>query len=178
MDEAIRILITGGTFDKEYNELTGALFFKESHVAQMLQLGRSRVTVNVRTLMMVDSCDMSDADRETIALNCRQADETRIVITHGTDTMVESAALLARRVKGKTVVLTGAMVPYKFGSSDGLFNLGSALAFVQTLRAGVFVVMNGRCFNWDNVHKNRRTGEFEENTALAAPSPQRSGRRR
>lgn len=158
----IRIFVTGGTFDKEYNELTGELFFKDSHLNEMLKLGRSRVPVEIRTLMMIDSLQMTDVDRELIARNCEQVNENRVVITHGTDTMVETAKLLAQRITNKTIVLTGAMIPYKFGSSDGLFNLGSALAFVQTLPAGVYVVMNGRCFHWNNVRKNKQTGEFEE----------------
>lgn len=158
----IRIFITGGTFDKEYDELTGKLFFKDSHVAEMLRMGRSRVNVDTRTLMMIDSLDMQASDREAVASSCAAAVEERIVITHGTDTMVETATALARSVKGKTIVLTGAMIPYKFGSSDGLFNLGAALAFVQTLPHGVYVAMNGRHFSWDNVRKNKKTGEFEE----------------
>lgn len=158
----IRIFVTGGTFDKEYNELTGELFFKESHVRHNLILGRCRLAVDVRTLMMLDSREMTDEDRETIARNCVKAKEERILITHGTDTMVETARAVAGRVKDKTVVLTGAMIPYTFGSSDGLFNLGSALAFVQTLPHGVYLVMNGRYFHWNNVHKNKKTGEFEE----------------
>jgi L-asparaginase len=159
---AIRIFITGGTFDKEYNELNGSLFFKDTHLPEMLALGRSRVPVDVRTLMMIDSLDMTDADRETIALNCLKTPEDKIVITHGTDTMVETARVLAEKVRGKTIVLVGAMIPYKFGSSDGLFNLGSALAFVQTLPPGVYITMNGRYFNWDNVRKNKSVGEFEK----------------
>ena len=159
---AIKIFVTGGTFDKEYNELNGELFFKDSHLPEMLRLGRSRVEVNVRTLMMVDSVDMADIDRETIVQNCIKADENKIIITHGTDTMVETAKVLAENITDKTIVLTGAIVPYKFGSSDGLFNLGSAIAFVQTLPAGVYIAMNGRCFTWDNVRKNKMTGEFEE----------------
>jgi len=158
----IRIFVTGGTFDKEYNELTGELFFKDSHLNEMLKLGRSRVRVEIRTLMMIDSLQMTDVDRELIARNCEQAQENHVVITHGTDTMVETAKVLAQRISNKTIVLTGAMIPYKFGSSDGLFNLGSALAFVQTLPAGVYVAMNGRYFNWNNVRKNKQTGEFEE----------------
>jgi L-asparaginase len=158
----IRIFVTGGTFDKEYNELTGDLFFKETHVRHTLILGRCRVAVDVRTLMMVDSIEMTDEDRETIARNCAKAKEERIVITHGTDTMVDTARVIADRVKDKTIVITGAMVPYTFGSSDGLFNLGSALAFVQTLPHGVYLVMNGRYFHWHNVRKNKKTGEFEE----------------
>jgi L-asparaginase len=160
--EAIRIFITGGTFDKAYNELTGELFFKDSHLPEMLKLGRCNLDVQVRTLMMIDSLHMTDDDRQIILQQCRSAPENRIVITHGTDTMVETAGVLARRVTDKTIVLTGAMIPYKFGSSDGLFNLGSALAFTQTLPPGVYVAMNGRCFAWNRVRKNRKTGMFEE----------------
>ena len=159
---SIRIFITGGTFDKEYNELNGQLFFKDSHLPEMLELGRNLVPVEVRTLMMVDSLEMSDDDRDLIAEHCAKSPERQIIITHGTDTMAETARLIAGRVQGKTIVLTGAMVPYKFGSSDGLFNLGSAMAFVQTLPPGVYVAMNGRYFTADNVRKNRETGEFEE----------------
>ena len=161
---SIRIFVTGGTFDKEYNELTGALSFKDTHLPEMLRLGRNRVDVSVRTLMMIDSLEMTDADRDVIVVQCRQAPETRIVITHGTDTMVETAAALARALQpaaGKTIVLTGAMIPYAFGSSDGLFNLGSALSFVQVLGPGVYLAMNGRCFEWDRVRKNKETGSFE-----------------
>jgi L-asparaginase len=158
----IRILITGGTFDKEYNELTGELFFKDTHLSEMLKLGRCRVTVDVRTLMMIDSLDMTEEDRVLIADHCNKSNEGKIIITHGTDTMADTARFLAARVTGKTVVLTGAMIPYKFGSSDGLFNLGSAMAFVQSLTPGIYVAMNGKCFNWDNVRKNKKTGEFEE----------------
>jgi L-asparaginase len=160
----IRIFVTGGTFDKEYNELTGTLFFKDTHLPEMLRLGRSQVAVTVRTLMMVDSLDMTDADRALIVEQCRKAAEPQIVITHGTDTIVETAralAIAAPPVSGKTIVLTGAMVPYAFGSSDGLFNLGSALSFVQTLAPGVYVAMNGRYFKWDAVRKNRDSGVFE-----------------
>ena len=158
----IRIFVTGGTFDKEYNELDGSLFFKDTHLPEMLALGRSRVPVDTRTLMMIDSLDMTDADRETIASNVFKTDEDKIIITHGTDTMVETAQVLAKKVKGKTIILVGAMIPYKFGSSDGLFNLGAAFAFVQTLPAGVYIAMNGRYFKWDNVRKNKKAGEFEE----------------
>jgi L-asparaginase len=157
----VRIFVTGGTFDKEYDELHGRLFFKDTHVGEMLQLGRSRVDVSVRTLMMIDSLEMTDADRELIAANCRQCDEPRIVITHGTDTMVETARVIAAGVDGKTVVLTGAMIPYAFGSSDGLFNLGSALSFAQVLPPGVYLAMNGQHFEWNRVRKNRETGVFE-----------------
>ncbi|HMU46804.1 MAG TPA: asparaginase domain-containing protein, partial [Chitinophagaceae bacterium] len=159
---AIRIFITGGTFDKEYNEITGQLFFKDTHMQELLEKGRSKVRVEIRTLMMIDSMEMTNEDRELIAYQCNNCDENQIVITHGTDTMAETAALLAEKVKNKTVILTGAMIPIKFGSSDGLFNLGSALAFAQTLSPGVYVAMNGRYFTWDNVRKNKQTGVFEE----------------
>ncbi|CAN5433983.1 asparaginase domain-containing protein [soil metagenome] len=159
---SIRILVTGGTFDKEYNERTGELFFKDTHLAEMLERGRSRVPVSIRTVMMIDSLEMTDADRTLIAQNCVQAEEDRIVITHGTDTMTDTAAVIARTVSDKTVVLTGAMIPWAFGSSDGLFNLGSALSFVQALPAGVFIAMNGKCFPWDRCRKNRERGVFEE----------------
>ena len=158
----IRILVTGGTFDKDYNERTGQLYFKDTHLAEMLQLGRSRVEVTIRTVMMIDSLEMTEADRALIVQNCIQSEEDRIVITHGTDTMTETAAAVAREVSGKIVVLTGAMVPYAFGSSDGLFNLGSALSFVQVLPPGVYIAMNGKCFPWNRVRKNRERGEFEE----------------
>lgn len=160
----IQIFVTGGTFDKEYNYITGKLFFKDSHIKTMLERGRCSLDLDVKTLMMIDSEDMTDADREIIVHNCRRVTSTNVVITHGTDTMTETAAFLARaNIQGKTIVLTGAMIPYAFGtSSDGFFNLGSALAFVQALPAGVYVVMNGRCYNWDRVQKNRKTGYFEE----------------
>lgn len=159
---SIRIFVTGGTFDKEYNEINGQLFFKETHLPEMIT--RSRVTpeVEVTTLMMIDSLDMKSGDRELIVNQCNAAKENKIIITHGTDTMAVTASVLAGKVEGKTIVLTGAMIPYKFGSSDGFFNLGCALAFVQTLPAGVYVSMNGRYFTWDNVRKNRETGIFEE----------------
>jgi L-asparaginase len=159
---SIRILVTGGTFDKDYNELTGQLYFKDTHIAEMLRLGRSRVPVTIRTVMMIDSLEMTDADRALIVQNCLQAEEDRLVITHGTDTMTETAAAIARGVTEKTIVLTGAMIPYAFGSSDGLFNLGSALSFAQVLPTGVYVAMNGKCFPWDRVRKNRERGEFED----------------
>jgi len=161
---AIRIFVTGGTFDKEYNELTGALAFKDTHLPEMLRLGRCRLDVSVRTLMMIDSLEMTDAHRAIIVEGCRQAAEPRILITHGTDTMIETAAALASALpaaSGKTIVLTGAMIPYAFGSSDGLFNLGSALSFAQVLPPGVYVAMNGRWFEWNKVRKNRETGTFE-----------------
>jgi L-asparaginase len=159
---AIRIFVTGGTFDKEYNELDGKLFFKDTHLPEMLRLGRSRINVDIRTLMLIDSLEMTEDDRRSILEHCAKAKESKIVITHGTDTMEQTAKVLGEAMRDKTIVLTGAMVPYKFGSSDGLFNLGSALAFVQALPPGVYIAMNGRYFTWDNVKKNRKTGEFEE----------------
>ena len=157
----IRIFITGGTFDKEYNELEGKLYFKDSHVQEMLTLGRCKLDVAIRTLMMVDSLEMTDADRQLVLQNCRAAAEERIVVTHGTDTMTDTARVLGEASLPKTIVLTGAMVPYAFGSSDGLFNLGSALSFAQVLPPGVFVAMNGQCFPWGQVRKNRDTATFE-----------------
>ena len=158
----IRILVTGGTFDKEYDELTGRLFFRDTHVREMLTLGRARLDLEIETPMMIDSLDMDEAGRAAIVARCRAAAERAIVVTHGTDTMVETAgALAAAGLTDKTIVLTGAMVPYAFGSSDGLFNLGSALSFVQVLAPGVYIAMNGRHFRWDQVRKNRETGVFE-----------------
>jgi len=157
----ICIFVTGGTFDKAYDEIQGKLSFGDTHLPEMLRLGRSHVEVSIRTLMMIDSLEMTDVDRALIVRNCQQCDASCIVITHGTDTMVETAAALARGVAGKTIVLTGAMIPYAFGSSDGLFNLGSALSLVQVLPPGVYVAMNGRHFEWNKVRKNRQTGVFE-----------------
>jgi L-asparaginase len=161
--DRIRILATGGTFDKEYNELTGELFFKSTHTGDMLALGRCLLEVEIETLMMIDSLQMTGVDRESILARCREVPESRIVITHGTDTMPETAAVLGAGLAStaKTVVLTGAMVPYQFGSSDGMFNLGTAMAFVQTLTPGVYVAMNGECFLWNSVRKNREKGIFE-----------------
>lgn len=160
--QPIRIFITGGTFDKEYNELNGQLFFKDTQMHDLLEMGRNKVPVVIRTLMMIDSLDMTAQDRELIVHQCIQCEENKIIITHGTDTMAVTAKVLAEHIKNKTVVLTGAMIPIKFGSSDGLFNMGCAMAFVQSLPPGVYVAMNGRYFTWDNVRKNRQTGIFEE----------------
>ena len=157
----IRIVVTGGTFDKTYDEINGRLSFGSTHLPEMLRLGRSRVETTIETLMMIDSLDMTDADRARIVDACARCPEDRIVVTHGTDTMVETARAVAHGVAGKTVVLTGAMVPYAFGSSDGLFNLGSALSFAEVLPPGVYIAMNGQHFAWDRVRKNRSTGVFE-----------------
>ncbi|HPF69892.1 MAG TPA: asparaginase domain-containing protein [Candidatus Krumholzibacteria bacterium] len=162
MSTMIRLFVTGGTFDKEYDERTGQLFFKDTHIREMLKLGRSLLDVEVRTLMMIDSLDMDDDDRQVILSQCRKCPHERIVVTHGTDTMEQTARLLGPEITDRTIVLTGAMIPYAFGSSDGLFNLGSALAFAQSLPHGVYIAMNGRCFTWDNVRKNRDAGVFEE----------------
>ena len=159
---AIKILITGGTFDKEYDELNGQLFFKDTHVNEILKLGRCNLSIQTRTLMMIDSLEMSDADRDIIINHCKQCDEDKIVITHGTDTMEHTARKIGEANLGKTIVITGAMIPYKFGSSDGLFNLGAALAFVQTLPTGVYVGMTGKYFPYNNVTKNKASGTFEE----------------
>jgi L-asparaginase len=162
MNQTVRIFITGGTFDKEYNERNGSLFFKDTHLRDMLTLGRNLAEVEVRTLMMVDSLEMDDEDRQVILSQCRKCPSELIVITHGTDTMEVTAKLLGENITDKTIILTGAMIPYAFGSSDGLFNLGSALAFAQSLPHGVYIAMNGRYFTWDNVRKNRDAGVFEE----------------
>ena len=159
---AIKIFITGGTFDKEYDEISGKLYFNDTHLPEILDLGRCGLDVSVRTLMMIDSLEMTDHDRELIVNACRKSEEQHIVITHGTDTMEVTARVLGQAIDDKTIVLTGAMVPYKFGSSDGLFNLGTALAFVQSLPSGVYVAMNGKYFTWDNVRKNKGKGAFEE----------------
>jgi L-asparaginase len=160
----IQVFVTGGTFDKEYNFITGKLFFKDSHLKKMFERGRCSLDIDVKTLMMIDSLEMTEDDREIIASNCRRTSSQQILITHGTDTMVKTAEYLHNKnIEGKTIVLTGAMIPYAFGnSSDGFFNLGSSLAFAQTLSAGVYVAMNGRYFDWDKVKKNLKTGYFEE----------------
>jgi len=158
----VRIFITGGTFDKEYNELNGQLFFKDTHMADLLKLGRCRIETIIEKLMLIDSLEMTDTDRDLMVARCRDCPETKIVITHGTDTMTDSAKILAAAINNKTIILTGAMIPIAFGSSDGLFNLGSALAYAQALQPGVYIAMNGRFFPFDNVRKNRATGVFEE----------------
>lgn len=159
---SIQVFITGGTFDKEYNEVNGSLFFKETHLSEMLDLGRSKLELSITTLMMKDSLDFVDSDRHLIAKACNDSLADKILITHGTDTMTITASYLAEQCPQKTIVLTGAMVPYKFGSSDGLFNLGSALAFVQVVSPGVYIAINGKIFEADKVKKNTDKGEFEK----------------
>ena len=159
----VQLYVTGGTFDKEYDYITGELYFKDTHLQDMFEKGRCTVNLDIKTLMMVDSLEMTDADREIIIHNCKSTKLNKVIITHGTDTIVETAKKIAEEdVSKKTIVLMGAMIPIAFGtSSDGFFNLGSALAFVQSLPPGVYIVMNGRCFTSDNVRKNRKTGYFE-----------------
>ena len=158
----IKIIVTGGTFDKEYNELTGELYFNKTHVSEMLKLGRSRIELKIVTLMMRDSLHMTEFDIKKILNECQNSVQDKILITHGTDKMAETARVLGEYIKDKTVVITGAIIPYAFGSSDGMFNLGSALAFVQTLPYGVYIAMNGRYFHYYNVNKNIQNGNFEE----------------
>lgn len=157
----IQIFITGGTFDKEYNELNGELYFRDTHLKQMLEQGRSQLDVNIRSLMMIDSLEMTEEDRSIILTHCQKSKSDRIVITHGTDTMVDTAHYLAEHIKDKTIILIGAMIPIVFGSSDGLFNMGAALAYVQTLKHGIYIAMNGQYFDFDNVRKNKAKGLFE-----------------
>lgn len=161
MNSSIQVFVTGGTFDKEYNELNGNLYFKDTHLHEMLHLGRSKLNLSIESLMMKDSLDFVDADRALIAAACNSTKSERILITHGTDTMTNTAVYLQSTCPNKTIVLTGAMIPYKFGSSDGLFNLGSALAFTQVLPAGIYIAMNGKYFEADKVRKNTEKGEFE-----------------
>ena len=158
----IKIFATGGTFDKEYNEITGELFFHKTHIYDLLKLGRSQLNVKIETLMMIDSLEMTNNNRELIVKKCKQEKTDKIIITHGTDTMVQTAKLIADNIKKKTILLTGAMIPIQFGSSDGLFNLGSALSFIQVINPGVYITMNGRYFNYNNVYKNKKLGIFEK----------------
>ncbi len=157
----LRIIITGGTFDKQYDELKGVLTFKDSHLPDIVKQVRLTEPVELEINQLVDSLEMGEAGRLSILEACRRAPEDRIVITHGTDRMVETARLLGPAGLGKTIVLTGAMVPYSVSGSDALFNLGAAVAASSLLPPGVFVVMNGRAFAWDNVRKNYDKGVFE-----------------
>ena len=162
MSQPIALFVTGGTFDKEYNELTGQLFFNTTHLPKMLERSRCKIPIEVHTLMMKDSLVLTPADRELILHEIKTNPASQVIVTHGTDTMVETAAYLAKAKLNKTIILTGAMIPYAFGSSsDGFFNLGIAVAFVQQRPQGVYVAMNGACFDWDNVRKNTAHGYFE-----------------
>jgi len=158
----IKLFATGGTFDKEFNEINGELFFKKTNLYELLELGRCKLDIKIETLMMIDSLKMGSVERNHIVEKCKKVNTHKIVITHGTDTIVETAKLLAESINNKTIILTGAMIPIKFGSSDGLFNLGSALSFVQILEPGIYITMNGRYFHWDNVKKNKKIGVFEK----------------
>ena len=160
----ILALVTGGTFDKEYNLITGELYFNETHLPEIFERGRCTLDITVNTLMMIDSLEMTDENRDLIISKCQQEDFNHILITHGTDTMCQTAERIVKseNLADKTIVLVGAMIPYKFGmSSDGFFNLGAALAFVQAMPAGVYIAMHGECFPWNDVWKNRATGYFE-----------------
>ncbi len=157
----LRILATGGTFDKHYDHLTGKLDFADSHLPAALARARITVGVELEQLPLLDSLDMVDADRARVLASCRAAPEKAIVIIHGTDTMRETAAVLGEAELDKAIVFTGAMIPYEIAQSDALFNLGFACGVAQTLAPGVYVAMNGQVFAWDNVQKNRTAGVFQ-----------------
>ena len=157
----LKILATGGTFDKIYNESDGNLIFKETHLNQMLKDSKCKLEVDVETVILIDSLYMESHHRQEILEKCKSFEEEQIVITHGTDTMVETANLLGEEIKDKIIVLTGSMIPYSFVKSDAHFNLGCAIAFAQTLPKGVYITMNGKIFNYNNVQKNKETLEFE-----------------
>jgi len=157
----LRLIATGGTFDKHYNELNGVLGFSESHMPEVIKRARLTVPVELQVLPLLDSLDMQDPDRQRVLEACQAAGEKAIVIVHGTDTMPQTAAVLGAANLGKTVVLTGAMIPYEIANSDALFNLGFACGVAQTLAPGVYVAMNGQVFAWNNVTKNRAAGVFE-----------------
>ena len=170
----IAVLVTGGTIDGAYDALKGRLCYNLTHIPAMLERGRARIPARIEVLMLKESLDLTAADRQTIADACRQAGEQRIVLTHGTDTMVQTACFLAEALSGKTVVLTGAMIPYQVRGSDALFNLGSALAFAQVLPPGIYVAMHGQCFPWNAVTKNRERGVFERSQTPSQTSPAHS----
>jgi len=157
----LRLIATGGTFDKHYNELNGVLGFAESHLPEVIKRSRMTVPVALDVLPLLDSLEMGNADRERVLTTCRAASEKAIVIVHGTDTMRETAAVLGAAGLDQTIVLTGAMIPYAIANSDALFNLGFACGVAQVLPAGVYVAMNGQVFPWDNVTKNRSAGVFQ-----------------
>jgi L-asparaginase len=161
-EDTIRILITGGTIDKEYDPLTGELTFPKSHLSNMLNQVKCKVRFVLEEVMLKDSLQMTSEDRKEILKKCIECLENKIIVTHGTDTMVETAQILGNKAKGKTIVLVGAMIPYAFGASDALFNLGCAFSAVQALPQGVYITMNGKIFIWDNVRKNKESGDFEE----------------
>jgi L-asparaginase len=158
----IQIFVTGGTFDKEYNDVTEKLYFKDTHLSEVMKLARCKKKFSVKKLMMVDSWNMKKSHREIILKNCKKTEANRIVITHGTSTMEKTAKFLQKSNLNKTIVLTGAMSPYRFGSSDGFFNLGSAVAFVQVLPVGIYIAMNGEYFKAGEVKKNHAKARFEK----------------
>jgi len=158
---AIKLLLTGGTIDKHYNESNGELGFVDSHIQEILKLGRNHSEIEVQQLMLKDSLEMQEADRQVVLKACLDTSQDKILITHGTDTMVDTAKVLAKQNIGKTIVIMGAMVPFVFKHSDAAFNLGFALGVVQVLPAGVYIAMNGKVFDWNNVVKNKSLGVFE-----------------
>lgn len=158
----IKIFATGGTFDKIYGEIEEKLHFRDTHVHEMINVSRNSLPVEIETIMLIDSLYIKDEDRIKILEKCKSCNADRIIITHGTSTMIETAKLLAENIKDKTIILTGAMVPYSFGKSDASFNLGCALAFAQLTGHGIYITMNGKLFEWNNVRKNELTGKFEK----------------
>jgi L-asparaginase len=160
----LRIIATGGTFDKHYNELNGVLGFADSHLPEVIKRSRITIPAELEVVSLLDSLDMQDANRQNVLAACQAASEKAIVIVHGTDTMRETAEVLgaAAGMSDKTIVVTGAMIPYEVANSDALFNFGFACGVAQTLPPGVYVAMNGTIFTWDNVTKNRAAGVFEQ----------------
>jgi L-asparaginase len=158
---AIKILLTGGTFDKSYSVIEGELNFDDTHIEEMLDRANVTAEIVVEELMLMDSLDMEEPERDKVLRACEESEEQRILITHGTDTMVETAELLGEAGLEKTIVLTGAMIPYTVRDSDALFNIGFALSAVQLLEEGVYIAMNGEVFDWDDVMKNYDEGRFE-----------------
>ncbi len=160
----IRIIITGGTFDKAYDAIRGELTFTNTHLPEILRRVRCEVPYELEINQLIDSLYMKEQNRRAVLEACRRAKETQIVVTHGTDTMAETAAMLGHAGLEQTIVMTGAMVPYAMADTDAVFNLGSAVSAVQLLPRGVYIAMNGRIFAWDNVRKNRKRGVFEKNS--------------
>ncbi len=158
---SLRIIATGGTFDKQYDPLTGQLIFGASVIPSALQRARMTLAYEFEPLMALDSLDMLEPQRQQIRDACERSQQTQIVIVHGTDTMRETAEVLGRAELGKSIVLTGAMVPYRIDGSDALFNLGFACAAATLCAPGVYIAMNGQVFPWHAVHKNRAAGVFE-----------------
>ena len=158
----MRIIVTGGTFDKQYDAIKGELTFKQTHLPAILEQARVKVPVAIEINQLIDSLNMTDEHRQKVLDACRAAPERSIVVVHGTDTMVETASVVGRAALDKTIVFTGAMIPYSVQGSDALFNLGFALALAQALPAGAYVAMNGRVFPWGDVRKDKASGIFEQ----------------